>query len=112
MQCKYRYCWHLFWGVVAVLAALLSVAHGITSPTDNVVLDWNNAALAAIRGSRLGPPISARALAILHTCMYDAWASYDEKAIGTEYRAKVPSDARSPENKRKSVSFAAYTALL
>src|SRR5262249_6438255 len=85
---------------------------GKSRPTDNVVLDWNNAALAAIRGSRLGPPISARALAILHTCMYDAWASYDEKAIGTEYRAKAPSAASSPVNKRKSISFAAYTGLL
>ncbi len=36
---------------------------------DNIVLKWNNAALQAIRDTHPGPPIVARALAILHTCM-------------------------------------------
>src|SRR5262245_51753668 len=51
-----------------------------------VVSDWNAAALAEVRLSkslRNGPPIVARALAIAHTCMYDAWAAYDDIAVGT-----------------------------
>ena len=51
-----------------------------------VVSDWNNAALAEVRLSkalRNGPPMVARALAIAHTCMYDAWAAYDPVAVGT-----------------------------
>jgi hypothetical protein len=39
--------------------------------------------LQAIRESSLGPPMTARALAIVHTCMYDAWADYDPVAVGT-----------------------------
>ena len=30
-----------------------------------------------------GPPIVARVLAVVHTCMYDAWAAYDDVAVGT-----------------------------
>jgi hypothetical protein len=36
------------------------------------------------RDSSFGPPMIARALAIVHTCMYDAWAAYDAKAIAPE----------------------------
>ena len=42
---------------------------------DNVVLRWNDAALKCVRESRPGPPVVARALAIVHTCVYDAWAA-------------------------------------
>src|SRR6185437_6511650 len=43
---------------------------------DNVVIQWNNAAVQTIRYRRPWPTIGARALAIAHTCMYDAWAAY------------------------------------
>ena len=33
---------------------------------------WNSAALQGIRDAKLGAPVVARALAIVHTCMYDA----------------------------------------
>lgn len=36
------------------------------------VVRWNEAALEAIRSTHPGPPMVARALAILHTCIYDA----------------------------------------
>jgi hypothetical protein len=26
----------------------------------------------------------SRALAVLHTCIYDAWAAYDEHALGVQ----------------------------
>jgi membrane-associated phospholipid phosphatase len=38
----------------------------------DVVTDWNNAALAAIKVDRIPPPKAARALAILHVSIYDA----------------------------------------
>jgi len=38
----------------------------------------------------------ARALAIVHTCVYDAWAAYDEHAMGTELGSKL----RPPEAER------------
>jgi hypothetical protein len=46
-------------------------------PASNVVIQWNNAALQGVRNSKLGPPMVSRALAIVHTCIYDAWAAYD-----------------------------------
>ncbi len=52
-------------------------------PDDNVVLRWDEQTLAVIRALHTGPTINARALAIVHTAMYDAWAAYDATAVGT-----------------------------
>ena len=38
----------------------------------DVVTDWNNAALDAIRADRTAPPIVSRSLAIVHVAIYDA----------------------------------------
>src|ERR1700694_49747 len=54
---------------------------------DSVVVRWNAAALQGVRDSKLGPPMVARALAIVHTSVYDAWAAYDRRAIGTRLGA-------------------------
>ena len=62
---------------------------GITDPPvptgANVVIQWHNATLQAIRDTKPGPPMTARALAIVHTCMFDAWAAYSPMANGTQY---------------------------
>jgi len=50
--------------------------------SDNVALSWNRAALEAVRQIRMGPPIVARALHVLHAAMYDAWAAHDDLAFG------------------------------
>ncbi|MET0476798.1 MAG: hypothetical protein ABW222_02460, partial [Actinomycetota bacterium] len=50
---------------------------------DNAALRWSEQTLAAIRALKTGPTINARALAIVHTAMYDAWAAYDPVAVGT-----------------------------
>ena len=55
----------------------------LAAGTDTVVIQWNDATLQAIRDTKPGPPMVARALAIVHTCIYDAWAAYDERARGT-----------------------------
>jgi hypothetical protein len=53
------------------------------SPYDDVVLRWDEEALTAVRTTKPGPTVVARVLAIVHTAMYDAWAAYDAKALGT-----------------------------
>jgi len=100
------------------LAALLLVLLCATSAWATVVSDWNAAALAEVRLSRSlrnGPPIVARALAIAHTCMYDAWAAYDDVAVGTTWpdptSRRRPVEERTDENKAKAVSFAAHRCL-
>ena len=56
----------------------------------------------------------ARALAIAHTCMYDAWAAYDSVAVGTTDLAgtrRRPAAESTEDNKRAAISFAAFRCL-
>src|SRR3954452_53512 len=96
---------------IAVLA-LVAVALCSTPATATVVSDWNAAALTEVRSGKLGPPMVARALAIAHTCMYDAWAAYVERAVGTAVGGSLrqPARSRTLANTEQAVSFAAYRA--
>src|SRR5437762_5571541 len=86
----------------------------VAGTTDNVTIQWDNAVLQAIRVAKPGPPIAARALAIVHTTMYDAWAAYDDQAVGTRLGGSLrrPPVERTLANKDEAVSFAAYRALV
>jgi hypothetical protein len=92
--------------------ALAATTRAVTAPT-TVVAQWNVALLDAISQSPFGAPIVARAIAITHTCMYDAWAAYDSSAVGTRLGGALrrPAAERTAANKRKAVSYAAYVAL-
>jgi hypothetical protein len=80
---------------------------------DNVVLQWNAAAIQAIRDTALAPPVVARALAITHTAMFDAWAPYDARAVGTRLGGSLrrPPGEHTLANKSEAVSYGAYRAL-
>jgi hypothetical protein len=80
--------------------------------SENVVIQWNNAALQGVRDSKSGPPMVARALFIVHNCIYDAWAAYDHAAIGTVFGGSLrrPKPERTLANKNEAISFAAYRA--
>jgi hypothetical protein len=90
--------------------------YGLPRPTDNAVLKWNEQLLDTIRKNppTTGPTVSARALGIVHTAMYDAWAAYDPVANGTRFGGSLrrPAVERTPENKQKAISYAAYKTLL
>jgi hypothetical protein len=83
---------------------------------DNVVLRWDEELLQAVRANPAGtgPTVTARAIGVAHTSMFDAWACYDTRALGTRYGDKLrrPVQEHTPENKNKAVSFAAYTTLV
>jgi hypothetical protein len=81
--------------------------------TPNIIIQWDNAALQGVRDSNIGPPMVARALAIVHTCIYDAWAGYDDRARGTQLGRKLrqPRRLRTRENKEEAISFAAFRAV-
>jgi hypothetical protein len=93
-----------------------STAYPLTSfppsDSDNVVLQWNNEALECIRALRTAPQVNARALFIIHSAAYDAWAAYDAKAVGTRLRGSLrrPSSERTLANKNQAISHAAYRA--
>jgi hypothetical protein len=90
-------------------------AHGDShSRSDELVLRWNDALLQAVRNVRFSPVFTARAAAIVHTSMYDAWSAYDRKALPTQRHSpwKRPRRERTVEDKRTAVSYAAYRALV
>jgi len=80
---------------------------------ENLALRWDNSALLGVRDAKLGAPMVSRALAIVHTCMYDAWAAYDERAVGTQLSGALrrPVSERTRANKEKAISYAAFRAL-
>ena len=57
--------------------------------------------------------MAARALAIVYTCAYDAWAAYDERAVGTQLSGALrrPQSERTQVNKERAISYAVYHAL-
>jgi hypothetical protein len=87
---------------------------------DNVILRWDEKLLQAIRlhPAQTGPTITSRALAILHTATYDAWAAYDPVAVDTRLRVRTvpglrqPPSERTDANKKMAISYAAYRVLL
>jgi hypothetical protein len=103
--------------LIAVAAKTILLSQDIpkmmTSSQDNVVVQWNNVALQTIRYRRPWPTITARALAIVHTCIYDAWAAYDDKALATILGGQLrrPADERTEQNKETAISVAAYRCL-
>ncbi|MFC9701708.1 vanadium-dependent haloperoxidase [Streptomyces sp. NPDC056943] len=87
----------------------------------SVVVRWNQAAMDAIlgryqaAGNRFGPAtVNARALAIIHNAIYDAWACYDRCAVGSRFGGSLrrPRAERTLDNKNEAISYAAHLALL
>jgi hypothetical protein len=84
------------------------------SPTDDVLLRWDQETLNAIRATRPAPAVAARALAMVHTATYDAWAPYDPTAVGTRLGGSLrrPAAERTLNYKSMAISYAAYRVLL
>src|SRR5882672_9604356 len=103
---------------VAVFAAIILVGGaGVappvskaaeTAPRPNAVVGWNRALLRGIEQASPGPTVAARAMAVLHTCMYDAWAAYDPVAVGTRLGGALrrPIAEQGPAEKSEAVSYA------
>ena len=99
--------------VFVMAIGALGCAASALAAQPSVVVTWNEAALVEVRNGRIGPPVAARALAIAHTCIYDAWAPFDPRAIGsTAMIARRPAAEQTDVNKATAVSFAAYRCLV
>ena len=96
-----------------ILPSYLLAAESPSQHRPSIEIQWDSAALQGIRDAKLGAPVVARALAIVHTCMYDAWAAYDQRAVGTQLRDALrrPASERTLANKERAISYAAYRAL-
>jgi hypothetical protein len=89
--------------------AAINLGSSIGTPANaDVVTDWNNAALDAIRAERTAPPIASRSLAILHASIYDAINGIAR----THERYLVPSVAPASASRPAAVSAAAHKALV
>lgn len=90
-----------------LLTCLCAVAFAPALPTQNAVLQWSDAALAAIRATNTPPPRAARSLAILHGAIFDA-------ANGIQPRFHeylVPPAAPVPSNRIAAVATAGHDVL-
>jgi hypothetical protein len=106
--------------LVLSLAAVLTAAPAARpldvpgqQPGDNAVLLWDEANLQAIRDTKPGPTIVSRTLAVVQTCVFDAWAAYDRVAVPTMDHPgwRRPASEVTDARKAKAVSYAAYRAL-
>ncbi len=104
------------WSLAAALVAVFTVAitGAVPSRADTLAVKWNDVLLQCIRLSKIGPPMVARAIGITHTCGFDAWAMYDDVAVGTRLGGALrrPAAERTQANKEKAYSYAEYRALL
>ena len=77
-------------------------------------LQWNQLTLDAIKYTRTSPPLAARALAMVHTAMYDAWSVFNKYSISTttgRYIKVTETQHCSSDYKRKAFCYAAYRVL-
>jgi hypothetical protein len=59
--------------LIAAFIGVINLGSNIAIPASaDVVTDWDNATLDAIRAGNTAPPIASRSLAILHASIYDA----------------------------------------
>ena len=91
-----------------------AMGNGAATLSSNEVLAWNDIAMKAIRQGTLGPPMVARALAMLFTATYDAWTAYDPVALPAPaggMPARLRSLAGTPP-KNEAIAYAAHAVLV
>src|SRR5437899_11633122 len=93
--------------IVCIGAINLTSSIGTPAKGD-VVTDWNNATLDAIRTGRTAPPIASRSLAILHASIYDAVNGIAR----TNQPYLVPSAVPPSASRPAAASAAAHQALV
>ena len=92
-----------------LFVATIYLASSIAVPARaDVVTDWNNAALDAIRANNTPPPIASRSLAILHASIYDAVNGIAR----TNEPYLVPSVAPATASRPAAASAAAHRTLV
>ena len=95
--------------IFTVCIGAINLASSIGIPANaDVVTDWNNAALDAIRAGRTAPPIASRSLAILHVSIYDAVNGIARTHEPYLVRSIVPASA----SREAAASTAAHQALI
>jgi hypothetical protein len=92
--------------IVALLTTVpCEIRADAAPPSLSAAIQWDSAALQGVRDAKLDAPVVARALAIVHTCMYDAWVAYDEHAVGTQLGGALrrPAHERTLANEEQAI---------
>lgn len=95
------------------------IEHHIANPTPSAAYVWSDiiieAAAREVAATHV-PRVTviSRHMAIACTAMFDAWAAYDDTAVGTRLGDKLrrPPAERTIANKAKAIGYAVYRALL
>jgi hypothetical protein len=87
---------------------------------DTISVKWTHTALEAIRHigaagvgvdrNRIGPPMVARSLALLHTAIYDTWAVHDAQALPV-YLSLARVSGATESQIEKAIGHAAHSVL-
>ncbi len=113
----------IFCLALTIATSIGSVASGQEIPNEkkhesSAAYKWLSVVLEASareveqKGAR--PTVLSRQMAIAVTAMYDAWAAYDNKAVGTMLGGKLrrPENERTQENKEKAIAYGTYRACI
>jgi hypothetical protein len=98
--------------------ASVAVQKNDSTYVKSAAYEWLDVALEATarEHARVSPrpTVGSRMLMIITTAMYDAWANYDEKAVGTRLGGTLrrPKKERTEANKRIAIAYATYRAML
>ena len=103
---------HRIWH--ACLAACLGMAGATLTPAianaQTVARQWNEVLLDSIRIDFPAPTVHSRNLYHASAAMYDAWAAYDNTAVGSFFTEKhTAGDVAAARN--EAISYAAYRVL-
>lgn len=105
-------------GCLLLVLGADGLVHDTPNPAPSVAYRWVELTLetSARNVDRFGarPTILARAMSMVLTSAYDAWAAYDPKANGTRLGATLrrPAKERTQKNKELAIAQAAMRALL
>jgi len=117
-------CHFLSRGAIFVGAAALFLCNSTPvpaadqKPAKSAAYEWLDVSLEATarehERNAPRPTVGSRMLAMVVTAMYDAWAAYDHKAVGTRLGGKLrrPGDERTLAHKEKAIAYATYRVLL
>lgn len=91
----------------------------VNDPSPTVSVMWDRTVQQAVidHDGFNGPTLASRAYAMVHTAIYDAWASYDATAVRVSFDANGNNAGleaaafATDANKAKAMSYAAYTIL-
>ncbi|PWE18713.1 haloperoxidase [Marinicauda salina] len=104
--------------LLAASAETRTCATGPEDFTPSAAYHWLDVSLEAaasdvqVFGAR--PTVLSRQMAIVQTAAFDAWAAYDDVAVGTGYgdALRRPPEERTLENKRVAIAYASFIAAL